>query len=271
MFHLLAYQNLGSAAAQTNTDMPGTTDTIVGLRNNHYILTDPFNLGLAYGMGQTLTVVRFNTPSMNAYFRMQIWPLDNPAATPPTVADRPAVADYLSQLIPLPQNEEMALEYSDTAGTAEREAAFLWLFTPDHSLAIPTGIIRMTARATYSITTAAIGAWSGAGTLTFAENLRGGWYSVVGLNVVDPAAWAARLVFPRGATYSGRILRPGSLVQQATGNRPDRRFMGQLGTWGKFHSFEPVQIEIIAGTAAAHTGEVRLDLVYHGATEPKGY
>lgn len=271
MFHTVAYNANPAGPSAANADLTAAVDTILTTRNNHLIFTDDFRLGLAYGIGQTITQLRFNAPSLNAYFRHHVWPLDTGAANPATVPDRPALVDYLSQPLLMPENEEVALEVSNGAAGAERDSALLWLFTPDHQLMIPTGMIRLTARATYAITTASAFAWSGAGVFTFAENLRGGWYSVVGFNVFDAGTVAARLIFPRGKPYDGRILRPGVLAQQATGNRPDPRFMGRIGVYGKFHSFEPVQVEIFSNTAAAHTGECRLDLVYHGEQEPMSY
>lgn len=270
MFHTVGY-NVNTGAAAANTDMTALTDTILTTRNNHLIFTDDFRLGLAYALGQTITQVRLNMPSINAYFRHHVWPLDTGAANPATVPDRPALVDYLTMPMVLPQNEEMAWEVSNGAAGAERDSLFAWLFTPDHRNDIPMGITRQVARATYSITTAAAFAWSGASNFTFAENLRGGWYSVVGFYVFNASALCARLIFPRAKQYNGRILRPGTIIQNATGNRPAERFGGRLGVWGKFHSFEPVQVEIAANTAAAHTGECRLDLVYHGENEPQGY
>jgi hypothetical protein len=270
VFHTVAY-SINAGAAASNTDMTAAVDTVLTTRNNHLIFTDDFRLGLAYGLGQTITDLRFNSPTLNTYFRHHVWPLDTGAANPATVPDRPALVDYLNQMIQLPQNEEIALEVSNGAAANERDSSLLWLFTPDHQFSIPGGIMRLVARATYGITTAAAFAWSGAGVFTFAENLRGGWYSVVGFNVFDASTLAARLIFPRARQYNGRVMRPGTLVQNATGNRPDRLFGGKLGAWGKFHSFEPVQVEIFSNTAALHNAECRLDLVYHGDAEPMNY
>lgn len=271
MFHTVAYNGNPAGPNASNVDLTAAVDTILTTRNNHLIFTDDFRLGLAYGLGQTITDVRLNMPSVNAYGRHHLWPLDGDTVNPATVQDRPAIISYLSQPVVLPQNEEMAWEVSNAAAGAERDSVLAWLFTPDHGYAIPSGLQRLTLRMTYAITTAAAFAWSGAGTLTFAETPRGGWYSVVGLSLFDASTLAGRLIFPRGRAYNGRILRPGAPAQNAVARRPDRLFDGQLGVYGKFHSFEPVQIEIFSSTAAAHTGEVRLDVVYHGDMEPAGY
>lgn len=271
MFHTVAYSAVTAQAAAL-ADLPAVSDTILTVRNSHLIFTDDFLLRLAYGLGSSQTLMRFNTPTLNAYFRHQLWPFDFGGATPGVVPDRPAIIDYGDMPIKMPENEEIAIEVSNASGVGgERNSVFLWLFTADHQFAVPKGIFRGTARATYSITPAAAGAWSGASAFTFAENLRGGWYSVVGFNVFDASTLAARLIFPRARQYDGRVLRPGTLAQNAGGNRPDRKFDGGLGVYGVFHSFEPVQVEILSNTAALHTGECRLDLVYHGDSPPAGF
>ena len=101
--------------------------------------------------------------------------------------------------------------------------------------------------------------------------MRGGWYSIVGFNSVDPLGLVTRLIFPRARQYDGRVLRPGTLCQNAVGLRPNPRFDGRIGVYGKFHSFEPPQIEILANNAGAHTPDMKVDLIYHGEMEPTTY
>lgn len=271
MFHLAANRFVSGAAVQTNADVAALADPILTTRNNHHIFTDDFRLILAYALSATLTSMRLNAPTVNAFARHHLWPFDSTGVEPAVIPDEPAMADYRNAPVKLPQMEEIAWEATDTAGTAEAITVLTWLATPDHRLGfVPPGIQRLTIKASYAIASV-LGAWTGPGTITFAENLRGGWYSVVAAFSEDPNCLAFRLIFPRAKQYGGRILRPGSLAQNAYVRRPARQIMDGLGVWGKFHSFEPPQIEILCVNAAAHTGDLQLDLVYHGESEPQGY
>lgn len=270
MFHLTAYTLVSGAAAQTNADVPSVNDAIITSRNSHFILTDDFRLMLAAAMSATMTSARLNAPSINAFARHHIWPFDAATVEPAVVVDLPAVADYMDAPIKLPIMEEVGWEVTNTAVIAETFTILNWLMTPDHRAPyVPPGLQRLAIKASYAITSVAR-AWTGPGAITFAENLRGGWYSIVGMAVEDPNTIAARLLFPRGRMYDGRVLRPGVLVQNAYIRRPFRKFMGGVGIYGKFHSFEAPQVEILATNAAAHTGDLQLDLVYHGDAEPSG-
>lgn len=271
MFHLAAYRAVLGAAVQTNADVAAIADAVLTSRNSHYIYSDDFRLMLAYALSATLTSARLNAPTVNAFARHHIWPFDSTGVEPAVIPDEPALADYRNAPIKLPQSEEVAWEVTDTAGTAEAFTILNWLATPDHRVGyVPPGIQRLTIKCSYTIASV-LSVWSGPGAITFAENLRGGWYSVVAAFVEDPNTLAFRLLFPRARSYDGRILRPGSLAQNAYVRRPARQIMDGLGVWGKFNSYEPPQVEILAATSAAHTGDLQLDLVYHGDNEPQGY
>jgi hypothetical protein len=75
---------------------------------------------------------------------------------------------------------------------------------------------------------------------------------------------AFRLFFPRAKEYFGRIMRPGMLVSAAFGNMvyPDIAFT--LGEWGRFHTFEPPQIEEYADAAGADNITGFMDVTYLG-------
>lgn len=258
MFTVLAYfENLGAAAA--DSDVNAVSDQEWTQRNNHFIFTDEVRLLGTFVHAASVTRARLNVPSLNAYARHQLWPIHRSA----TIPSDPRLGDYRNFPLRLPQNEELAVEGSNDAGAGEDFWSYFWLGTSNWNMQLPSALQRFTARATYAITSVD-SAWSPLGNLTFAENLRGGMYAVLGMNVFDANAMLARLVFPRGNTYGGRRMRPGCLVQNAVGDTPNPMFMGGLGLWGTFHSFEPPQVEILANNAAAHTGEVRLDLAYLG-------
>lgn len=278
MFHTLAYHFTSGAAAQTNADVASVADPVITQQQNHFIFTDDFRLGMAFALSATLVAARMNAPSMNAYGRHQIWPIESTGVQPAVIPDLVQLADYLDSPVALPQDEQIAWEVTNTAVVAEDFLILLWIFTPDHQKVVPSGIQRLTVRAkpgaSFSAPTAintAAYTWSGPSQISFEQNLRGGWYSVVGLDAVDGNGLVVRLIFPRARQYDGRVLRPGALSQNVVGRRPNRLFMGRLGPYGKFHSFEPPQIEVLAVDAAAHTPDLKLDLVYHGEAEPMNY
>ena len=78
-----------------------------------------------------------------------------------------------------------------------------------------------------------------------------------------------RFNFPRARAYNGRKMRPGWLVQDVIGDLPENRMHIDpyyLGEWGRFHTFEPPQVEIYGIAASASVGfEFRLWLAYLGA------
>lgn len=259
MFHLMAFEAaLGVNAA--NTDVPQLSDQEFSARNSHTFLQDPLRLLLAEYNAASATDARLDAPSINQVARHHIFPVFRSA----TIPDDPRLQDFRSQQVILPAGEEIALQGSNNLGAAtEASYGFMWLTQPAWRPSIPSGQQRLTARASYAITSVA-NAWTGLGALTFAENLRGGTYAVVGFQVFDANVLAARLVFGRRPSYNGKSFRPGCLGLQALGNRPWPDFMGGMGEWGRFLSYELPQVEILASDAAAHTGVAFFDLVYLG-------
>ena len=264
MFHTIAYSQ-NYTAAQTLAQLNAVADTVLTTRSNDFIVTDDFRLGLAYGLGSSTTELRFNWPTYIAYGYHQLYQFDYQGTTNPVPPDRPALIDYLSQPMVVPKDEQLDIQVSNAAPVGgELNYVLLWLFTPAHAFTIPNGIQRLSIRATFSFTPGAVSAWSGGQVLTFETTFRGGWYAVVGLDVKETTSVAARLIFPKGSPYNGRILRPGVLCRTAVANRAPERFMGRLGTYGTFHSFELPQIEILPGTTAAKSGVCVFDVVYLG-------
>lgn len=258
-YHLLMYEEaLGVAAA--DSDLDAVPDAEISNRNSHFILSEQFNLIAIYYMAASATRARLNVPTLNAIARHQIWPVDRSA----TVIADPSVPDLRDYPIALPLNEEIAVEGSNDLGAAtENSTCFLFIAPPNWTRNLPRGLARVQVRATGAVAGVAQ-SWSLLGNLTFAENLRGGWYSIIGANCFDAGTLALRFVFPKPEIHQGRKLRPGIICQETIGNKPWPLNRGGLGVLGSFHSFEPPQIEIYANATAASTQEIRLDLVYHG-------
>lgn len=259
MFQCLVY-NVNAGVNALNTDLTAAADDDFSRRNNHYIFTEDYNLIGAYAAAPSLLRARTNIPTINAIGRHHIYPINVDADVP----DDPMVQDLRDYPVALPVNEEIAIEISNNLGAAtEQTYAVLFIAPRTWTRNIPRGQQMLTVRATGAIAGVAQ-AWSGIGSLVFDDNLRGGWYSIVGLQVFDAGVVAARLVFPRAPLINGRKLRPGVLGQQSLAERPWRAFDIGYGRFGDFHSFEPPQMQIYATATAASTQEVRMTLVYHG-------
>jgi hypothetical protein len=259
-FHLAAFA-VAAGINDTNVDVPAVSDTIFTIRNNHFILTEPYNLLYAFHHGASALRARFNTPTLNALARYQIWPIARSA----TIPSDPKGLDLRQFPLAIPQNEEIAVEESGNLGAAtEREATFVWLGTPDWNMNQGRYPFNLIVRFTATIAVNA-NAWSVDVPITFAENLRGGFYDVLGCWVVGASDLAFRLVFPRASFQGQRQLRPGALCQEAVGNLPWEA-CDEMGYWGSFHSFEAPTIQVFALAAGTTAIEGRLWLGYPGRT-----
>ena len=257
-FHLAAMA-VNAGVNDANVDMPAVADTILGIRNNHFILTEQYNLLYAFVHGASLLRARFNIPTLNAIARPQIWPIERSA----TIPDDPKGLDLRDMPLAIPTNEEIAIEESGNLGAAnEREAAFIWLGDGGWNRNQPRGQYQMIVRFTATIVVSA-NAWSADVAIVFSETLRGGFYDVLGAWVVGASDLAFRLIFPRVAFQGSRQLRPGGLCQESVGNTP-HVINDEMGLWGTFHSFEQPTLQVFALTAGATAIEGRMLLSYRG-------
>jgi hypothetical protein len=262
MFHLLAYDQL-TTSADVNTDMAAVNDPIFSQRNNHFIFSEQYNcIGLA-GMGASATSFRLSMPSVNAISLFHIYPI-NVAITP---SSYPRMMDFRNNPWSVPVNEEMAFQETDTG--AERASVLVWI-APDGQWnrnlppSSPTNR-RIVLQFTATVTRVAH-AWSGPYAITFEQTPRGGWYVVNAAYVTSANARAFRLYFPRAQEVNGRILRPGDFVNNAAGNLIEPYWANGLGEWGRFHTFEPPQIEEYADAAGSDSITGCLDVTYLGST-----
>lgn len=263
MFHPLIYEE-ALAAGATAGDMDAVADDEFTRRNDHYIVTDPFNVLAMYYQAASAIRARLNVPEVNAIARHQIWPVFRSA----TVPDDPRIQDFRSNLFPLSQNEEIAVEgANDLAMGTENSTCVIWIAPPTWNRNLPRGSQRLVIRAT-GATAGVAQSWSTLGALTFAENLRGGWYAIVGCECFDAGSLAFRFVFSKPYMYAGRKLRPGNLCMEALGNRPCLQINDTFGVWGYFHSFEPPQFQIYANATGASVQEFWIDVIYLGDRPP---
>lgn len=255
MFHVLVYEE--TPAAQNVYDgMDAIADPEFSRRNNRVIFSEPYNLIAAYAAGADLIRQRLDVPSINGIARHHFHPLNIDA----DVITDPQVNDYRDYPISLPMNEEIGIETMDSNAAPTQAWTALWIAPPSWNMSLPRGERRLRVRGTATITTVSL-SWASPVAITLDENLRGGNYAVVGLEVINTGACVARLVFSSGNAPGGRRLRPGVLVQQAESEIPWAPQQGGLGKFGEFHSFELPQIDAFAVTGAAETLVLYMDLV----------
>lgn len=259
-FTVLPY-TLATGGSVTDQDMSAVTDPEFSQRNSHYIFTEQYMLLGALYMGANATRANIQVPTWNAIGRFNIWPVNLTSAnnlSPPRIM-------WLKDAPPMiPVNEEYTVKATDTA--SENCAVLNWLFTPGWTRNLPAADITIPVRCTSTITQVSAG-WSALGTLTFEQSLRGGVYSVIGAQVQGSGTIAFRLVFPRARYYHGRKLRPGFLCSQAIGDLPELYWYDQpfaFGEWGRFHTFEPPQMEVFSFGTSSTAHEIRLWLRYLG-------
>ena len=274
-FHLLAYTR-AEASSQANADMVAVQDPVFSQRNSHFIFSENYQVLWMYAGAPHLTDLRTNIPTWNAVGRHHVWPFDVSANEGRTNSP-PRIQDFRTMPLPLPVNEEIALEQScNSSGATSITGVGLLAVTPtdtfNRNLQRTPGP-RLTVAGSITCSTSAL-TWSGPQNITFAENMRGGWYSVNGAFVWNNAtanpAIAFRLLFPRSPSFppgSGRILRPGSYVTDTLGNQEFMDLNTGMGEWGRFNNFEPPQLEVLTVAAqSAKTYNLRLDLTYLGTS-----
>jgi len=263
-FALLAYQGAPGVNA-ASFDLTAVGDPDFSQRNGHYIFTEKYNIiSLAHFEASAIRS-NLSAPTWNALGKMNIWPV-NVSANIPTPGP-PRIDERFDLPLPVPLNEEVQFQVSNNLGAATEQAwGLMQIATSDWTQNIPRGVMPIMVRATVTFNPGSL-VWSGPQVLAFEQSLRGGVYAVVGAEVQAPAVIAFRLIFPRYKLYNGRKLRPGWICQQAVGDLIyPQQVDGPMawGEWGRFHTFEPVQIESIMTTGASTAHEVRLWLQFLG-------
>lgn len=266
MFHLLGW-NVNAGANDANVAMTAAaTDPAFTARNGNYIFTEPYNVLAAAHFAVSALRVRLNVPSINAILPHHFWPVNRSV----TVPSDPGWDDLRAYPLKLPVSEEVQVQESNNLAMGnEQTDFFMAIAPPSWTRTLPSGLLRVKARATATITTGS-NAWGAFTAITFEAALRGGWYSVVGAYVQGAASKSFQINFPRQPQVQGRKLFPGGLAEQAIGNIPARGLADGMGVWGTFHTFEQPTVAIWANAAAAVAHEIRFDMIYHGDTPPAG-
>lgn len=269
MFQVLGY--FISANNGLLTDGVAIADTSFSARGGasgagHWIFTEPYDLMAIVGASATITQAQLFNATLNAINIPQIYP-NIAGIVPPS---NPNIMDLRHMPIPLPMNEEQAIQISAGAGGAEPSYALMFLKPggagamqypiPAPSLTMP----RVFAAVTATIVLTA-GVWSPFVPITFTNPLKGGAYQLNGAWWRVANALAYKHNFVKAPLYQGRKLFPGSLVENAVNNVPLRFGSQWMGPHGRFNNFELPQVSVLGTTttgSATYNGV--LDLSYLG-------
>ena len=198
--------------------------------------TPSWRLLAAYAQGPTATVARVNNAKLQAEWGL---PSIIPVVTGATVPSLYPLRLFGTRGPVIPVADQFGVQLDSTA--AELQRACVWLHDGDYT--VPPGQIS-SLQFTATVTTVAE-TWT-QGTITLAQSLQPGTYSVVGLDVVAATNHFARLVFPDGGP------RPGVLSRASTAVFPSPLFSGgALGEFGRFTNFSLPSIELLNSAAGA--------------------
>jgi hypothetical protein len=266
LIHTAVYNAPAAGVNAVNTDLAAAADTILTTRNSHLIFTDPWQLLAIAMVGASVTRGRLQSPTLNAIGEFALFNA-NRALQPPS---NPQWDFYLPMPVALPQSEELQVQVSNNLGAStEIENAILQLATPGHTYNLPQGGQPYLFRATVTVTPT-LNAWSGGQAIVFSQNPRGGVYSLIGSIVQGSNAVAHRWLFPRARLFNGRALRPGGLNQNAVGDvvvQAPRVSWDMWGEMGRFHTFEPPQLEVFGTAAVSTTYQIFMHCVYLGGDQ----
>lgn len=243
-FHLAAFQS--SVAASTLEQVNALQDQILTIANNRFLLQRDWSIPFAAAFSADLQRVRFNQPNLRAITLPWIRPI-NPSADTPT---DPAVADYRQRPFSVRAGESLSVEaFQDNVGAQD---VCVLIGLQDQMIPAPSRDI-YTLRGT-GTTTVTAQAWSDV-TITWDDNLEGGYYSIVGGTGFSSTGIAFRVI------GQGQVFRPGGLLVGDAGERTHPMFRnGGLGTWLEFEADAMPNIQVLCD-AADTAQEIYLDLV----------
>lgn len=252
------YASANNQAAGVVADAPFVADGLFVPKNNHPVFSEDYEIVGATAVGASLTAAQLDSPTIDAFNPMQIYPINNALKN---VAN-PNVMDLRASPIKVPLNEELKFQIAGGAGGAEPDLGVVWLraagggaqdypiqkstLTNPRFLAIGTCTLVFTA-----------GVWSAQAAFNFTNPLRGGIYQVNAFWLVAANGLIYQINFPRMPMYQGRKIYPGNLCDQVYGNQIMRFGGNWLGGLGRFNSFEGFNVRVLANTttgSAAYTG-----------------
>jgi hypothetical protein len=266
------YASANNQAAGVVADAPFVQDGMFVPTNNHPIFSESYSLVAATAVGASLTAAQIDSPSIDAFNPMQVYPVSSTLKN----AANPNIMDLRQSPILLPINEEIKFQIAGGAGGAEPDLGLIWIQanTPggwDLSIkpATPTNP-RFLAVGTAAVVVLTAGVWSPFYNFTITSPLRGGIYQVNAFWLVCADGLAYQINFPRMPLVGGRKLFPGNLCDQTYGNQINRFGGTWLNGLGRFNRYEGFQIRVLANTtlgAATYTGYADLSYVSSAGME----
>lgn len=236
-FHVAAYfEDVAALAALTQVN--ALTDGLLSIRNNSFIMQENAEIPWIWLGGTSLTRARLVSASFRQITNPEIRPYDQAAAP----SDDPNVMDLRRRPLRVRAQEELELQTTNdlAMGTENHTAIIAFDFgTPP----APSGQ-RYTLRGV-STTAAVADAWTEID-VTWDDDLPGGNWLVVGLEVMGVDCRGARL------TFENQFWRPGVPGSTDLGNRPwGPAIDGSLGIFGRFTAFRFPSVEVLDGAATA--------------------
>lgn len=239
MFHLAAYA--ATVDNTTDTDVTAVTDDILTIQNSHFILGRQMNLFGVAAMSATLSRAKIASASM----RQIASPFIRPVIAAATPGNNPNVMILDNYPFSIPPFEEIQMLCTSGVAMTEPFAGLIWLGDQIDPIG-PGNVIPLR----WTSTTAAVSnAWTSI-TITFADTLPSGLYSIVWSECQSTNARAHRWII------SNQMWRPGNLSYTSLSQRsPYAWQLGQLGRWGSFRSNDLPRCQVLVnGTDNSHEG-----------------
>lgn len=263
-FHLLSYADTSPSASNTANDLTANVDAEFSTRNGHYLFSEAYMLLGISIFGNNTAIANILCPTLNAVTKFNVNPLNASS-----ISLSPPRMDFWTHApVPLPLNEEIQLSVTTGSSSVAAPITAILIIAPQGqwSPKIPQGmtpvpIFEMTASCTPTLNS---NAYSALVPLAFSQNLRGGSYSVVGMEMIGAGLLGGRLVFPQAPIINKRRMRPGMIASNAVGDQTlALGAIGPLawGEYGRFSTAELPQFEALGLGTSAPTVTVILRLV----------
>lgn len=236
--HLVAFYQ--SIAQNSLLSLNAVQDDVIAVANNRFLLGEPMNLYMAAGIGTTLDYAKILAPSFGPIANPYIKPTQRPAVGIPV----PNVMDLRTVPFRLPAKEQFYVQALQSSAGAEIEAV-LCLIGKGIQPAVPGNVF--TIRGT-STTAAVAGSWTSV-SVTWENDLEGGYYDLVGAYHISTTGIGCRWVSQYQVDQPGMI----SVRAESHAMPPIGQAFG-LGQWLKFESDAfPVPKVLCSAADASHT------------------
>lgn len=243
MNHLLAFSKTDTGTSIDDLDV--VPDGIVAaVGTTKFYIPAGMSIVMAYVLSGNPSRGRLIAPTFLKVGYPEVRPINGGAYSP----SDPNVNVLVDRPLHFPDTDVLGMKVTDS--TAASTTAYGLVLLESQREPVPPGEAFWVR---YTSTTAAVAnQWK---TLTISmESLPEGVYIVCGMEHICTGCIAARLVFP------GSPWRPGTIGMSAADDRThDIFYRDDLGVWGRFPSFTPPTVEVLANaTSNDHYGFIRV-------------